>query len=143
MLEVGMDGYIPKPLNRRELCKQLERWLPKEVDPFAWFDLDYVQNCFGEDQAFFREVLETFVVSSRELVATVELAWNEGNSMLLAESIHTLKGSSRSIGATQYAQFCQDCETAKGSDRHASAVRQVIDRAEELFLACQQIIEAP
>ncbi len=60
------------------------------------------------DRALEREVLDLFVVQARSVVDQLAAASDQRRRMELA---HTLKGSSRSVGAWRVAAHAEACET--------------------------------
>jgi len=114
-LDAGMDDYISKPVRRAELERVLLRWLPgwkKEGEGMANLDpavLDDLRALMGNDlRALFDRYLETavgYVRAIREGVAA-------GDEAAMRVAAHTLKSSSRQVGALKLADLAQAIEKA-------------------------------
>lgn len=80
------------------------------VDSTKLLDLDYLLEMSGDDYDFVIEVLETFTDCAPALIEDLQRALKEGNGAAATHAAHTLKGSSRSIGAEPFAAMCQEIE---------------------------------
>ena len=127
--EAGMDDYISKPIRLEELTEALKRCAASPVgdghpgpavrltvaDEVAVLDrasLRELRESVGEAYpAFMRELLESYLNSASMLVAKMDEAFQEQNTRALGDYAHTLKSSSKMIGATRLAALCQAIET--------------------------------
>lgn len=126
-IEVGMDDYLTKPVDRELLRQTLEKWLTpqKVVEPsharaelpainafnplyFAETPLlhpqrqqQLLESC-DRDVEFIEELIDTYEQSTRELLShlgQIALAWEEQASPAqIKHAAHSMKGSSDSIG---------------------------------------------
>lgn len=116
-IQAGMDDYMTKPVNERELENVLNRWLATDkqivderlttrpavkvvVPTEAHLTLnrekvDRLRQVMG---AAFSRVLETFGTSASQLLEKMEISHRNAEAKELAEAAHSLK-SSCSIGA--------------------------------------------
>jgi two-component system, sensor histidine kinase and response regulator len=132
-LEAGMDDHLPKPVDPRVLYACLLRWLPADPLPavvqapaaapaapsgelgFAGIDgLDLgiaYQYCAGKTELLAR-VLQQFVTHSRHMGAAIVDNLEVGNVDDPRRMLHSLRGSSSSIGATQVLALVVPMEAA-------------------------------
>jgi len=106
------------------------------VPSAAVLDERYISSTFGEDADFLREVLETYIGSSELLCGQIEDAISQGDAASIRAVAHTLKGSSRMIGANAFAHHCQDVETG-GEDIFVVAGK-MLKESDLLIAECQR-----
>jgi two-component system, sensor histidine kinase and response regulator len=92
------------------------------VDATKQLDLDYLLDMSGGDYEFVSEVLATFVESTPSLITDLQNALFQGNAAGAMHAAHTLKGSSRSIGAEPFALLCQEVEHAARKEDTISCI---------------------
>jgi two-component system sensor histidine kinase/response regulator len=128
-LEAGMDGYVSKPLQARELFAAIESLLPasaaiqaavEEAPPARAepvFDHAAALERFGGDQALMREILDLFLEETPMLLGQIRAALAAGDTEVLERSAHSLKGSVGTFGAKPAARAAQELENrAKAHD---------------------------
>lgn len=75
-------------------------------------DREYLSEISGGDVEFELDLIQTFLEAAPTLVEGYAAAVASGNCAGARHAAHTLKGSSRSIGATKFARVCEDAERA-------------------------------
>jgi CheY-like chemotaxis protein/HPt (histidine-containing phosphotransfer) domain-containing protein len=133
-LKVGMDDYLAKPMTFAKLDSTLARWAqapespPDEaagashlasevattameavVDPGVLADLAALAD--DEQPHFLEEVITAFLRDTPRQLTTLRDAVVLADPASIARAAHTLKGSSRTIGARELARLCADLET--------------------------------
>ena len=111
-LEAGMDAYVAKPLNSKQLYAVIEACLnrkdpaPVQDDPGVTdsqeplLDFEELLRSFDQDQAFVRELLTTYLKqSSPEILQHIQEAIEQQSAELLEKAAHRLKGASAVVGA--------------------------------------------
>lgn len=73
-------------------------------------DLTYLEDMSGGDREFIEEILGTFLETSSDLIESLLAAAKEGFVEKALYASHTLKGSSRSVGADPLGAICQSLE---------------------------------
>jgi two-component system, sensor histidine kinase and response regulator len=133
-LDAGMDDYIPKPVNIRQLREVLEHWvppLPPETgetaasapgsrDPAEQvLDPDVIcslRDLDGEGKLL-DELATLYVADTVKQLKTLTEAIEDGDAATTKRLAHTLKGSCSSIGATGMSRIAADLqEVAQSGD---------------------------
>ena len=123
-----MDDYISKPIQIQELIAVLKRAATSPVGkarsgeaPGPTLDanaealdravLEELQDSVGrEDHSFMRDLLEGYLDNSSSLITKMGKAFQDRDARRLKDFAHTLKSSSKMIGANQLADLCQAIE---------------------------------
>jgi HPt (histidine-containing phosphotransfer) domain-containing protein len=155
-----MDDYATKPIKREVLAATLARWLKPAVaerpdinalmaaeqrpaqrsetaiDPAA---LSALSTLMGEDVG---DVLRMYLTDTPEQFSSMQAAIDAGDHTSLGRSAHSLKSSSRSVGALAIARVAEALETharAKGacgeSERLLAALRVAFDSVQRALAA--------
>ncbi len=142
-----MDGYVPKPINREQLLETIaavagEGALAQSaagsaqapsaagtIDPAVLENLKML-----EAGGYFslEEFLQVFSEDSHQRLAALRRAVEEGDARSLEREAHTLKGSSREVGASRLAALCQELEDLGESGTVAGAREKLAPLEAEL-----------
>jgi len=135
-LAAGMDDYLPKPLERSELFKAIERWtqFPRpaeeaEAEPALAtsapsedpLDRRKALPFFGGDEAFFDRLLGQFVVNLGGDIEKLKAARASGDAPTFARIAHTLKSVAKTFGADRLSAAAQQLEALGFDDSLAAA----------------------
>jgi CheY-like chemotaxis protein/HPt (histidine-containing phosphotransfer) domain-containing protein len=135
-LAAGMDDYLPKPLERAELFKAIERWtqFPRpaeeaEAEPALAtsapsedpLDRRKALPFFGGDEAFFDRLLGQFVVNLGGDIEKLKAARASGDAPTCARIAHTLKSVAETFGADRLSAAAQQLEALGFDDNLAAA----------------------
>lgn len=114
-LAAGMDDYVSKPVKLSELDRVLSRWRPA-AQPTAWVDvidgdqLESLRALDGGDGTFLSTLVDSFLTSSSEALATLAAAAEAGDAETLRAEAHRLKGEASTLGASGVAALCGQLE---------------------------------
>jgi CheY-like chemotaxis protein len=139
-IDAGMDDYISKPVRPQELLEKLVEWLAPGGIATSAINWDYLHDLSEGDARFEREILDVYVKTTPPLMEGLVEAIRThafANAIRLA---HTLRGSSRSIGANQFADLCQEVESLADQNqtyRHVDLLERLFA---ELMVECQGFI---
>ena len=151
-LATGMDDYLAKPVDPKQLVHCLRYWsktrtqysavsteLPAphgDKDDVRVLRSEYLRETCGDDHALIDEVLTMYVKMTPKAVAEMAIAVLDANSDGLRTAAHAFCGSSRTIGAERIAAVCMSLEAAAVARDFATADRLLTQlRQETTYLA--------
>ncbi|MDR2093956.1 MAG: transporter substrate-binding domain-containing protein [Treponema sp.] len=131
----GMNDFIPKPINAKDLNRVLAKWLPPDmIVPVPKPETETVPACIPDDkptgdsprqaaidqragiantahdEALYRMLLSDFFTNHRQDMRKIKAAGDAGDSELVRRLIHTIKGTAGLIGATRLSMAARDVE---------------------------------
>jgi CheY-like chemotaxis protein/HPt (histidine-containing phosphotransfer) domain-containing protein len=126
-LAAGMDGFLPKPINRAQLLQALASLAPSAPSPDAQqppvspaaldegdpLDPGAVAKLRELDAGGFlslREFVQVVLGDGEQRLESLRQALAQGDAKGLEREAHTLKGSSRELGARNLGALCQQLE---------------------------------
>ncbi len=123
-LAAGMDGYLPKPIELKDLATTLAHWLadaeappaiapPLPIDDRAElpvFDVERVIETFGvlDEEAI--ALLGTFIETTEPVLDDLDAAIVAENWSEVRRHAHAAAGAARMAGAVAMAALCSDVE---------------------------------
>ena len=135
-LEAGMNDFVPKPIEMRIMDRALRKWLPnnkiisnrysEEEEPkeetvrdtgesLSWrmegIDVAVGMKYSGGDENLYREILSDYMDSIEEKADVIEKAVEEGDLETYTIEVHSLKSTSKSIGAVELSELALDLES--------------------------------
>lgn len=140
-LAAGMDDYVSKPIRKDELRDKMTKWLPEEPVDTNQIDLTYLTEIAGDDMEFQREVLAAYAEGLPPMLHELREAAERGDRDVAYRVAHTLKGSSRSVGANLFALVCERAEEAAKNGDLRAAAEEVAQKSEAVLRECQQFVE--
>jgi signal transduction histidine kinase/DNA-binding response OmpR family regulator len=158
-LEVGMNDYLSKPVQKAELERMLEKWVPlaphahgtrqenedsamKEhgdtvLDPGVIASL---RELGGEDDpGLFIELVQLFLSDTTERMQHLSGALEHSDPGALERAAHALKSSSANLGAMRLSALFRDIETA-GREKDLGRARPLVERSNQEFARVQQAL---
>ncbi len=134
-LEAGMDEYIPKPISLEDLRSALggfgfvtndEDLAPRPTITSAGLPFE-LQNRLDllvaeTDPEFVSELINTFLDQGWPAIAEIERAARALDWEALQQSAHSLKGSSRNLGAEELAKSLETIETIAETRRGEATI---------------------
>jgi signal transduction histidine kinase/CheY-like chemotaxis protein/HPt (histidine-containing phosphotransfer) domain-containing protein len=121
-LQAGMDDYIAKPIKRDALATVLEKWLGTALAAVRSADSEPTDSQYDVlDIEVFRQICELFESEATDLVITylrdtpvqLHTATNShatSDRATLGRAAHTIKSTSRSLGATVVGKLAEELE---------------------------------
>lgn len=135
-LEAGMNDFVAKPIEMRIMDRTLRKWLPGDkvvsnknaaeealkedersglkVNPLLWqmegIDVMVGMKYSGEDAELYREVLSDYMDTIEEKADLIERAVTDGDLETYIIEVHSLKSTSKSIGAMELSELAKELE---------------------------------
>jgi signal transduction histidine kinase/DNA-binding response OmpR family regulator len=125
-LAAGMDDYLPKPVRLDALREKLQRWLAPKQDStptetaegpvarepaaVAALDRTVLTELRNNLREAFSQVIEVFLEDMPSYQSALKTAISEGDARRLTEVAHTLKGSSKTLGANHLVAVSKQLE---------------------------------
>ena len=154
-LDAGMDELLAKPIDVKRLGVILDRFglraastsraaqAPADglddaavvelvaTGAVAPVDSSALEELAGSDPKFLRELAQTFLYASDELLAELTHCAGRGERAQLARSAHSLKGASASVRAEPLRQICAELEARATALDEVELLRHVARIAAE------------
>jgi PAS domain S-box-containing protein len=108
-LEAGMDGYISKPIQPRELWQTIEKFSTAAANENV-LDRRQALERVGGDARLLRELIAVFLAESPKVLKEVAEALAERDAAKLGRAAHTLKGAVATFGAEPARAAAQQLE---------------------------------
>ena len=129
-LEAGMDGYVSKPIQPRELWKAIDKLVPAEdraaneetSATSGVLDRDEIQERVGGDMGLLRELIDVFLADCPRLWQNIRDALAQGDAHKLSRAAHTLKGSVGNFRRPQPREAAQRLELLAAKEDLVNAV---------------------
>ena len=144
--EAGMDDYMSKPFTTDKLCELLDKWVPKtksekktkgeyteieaSVEGMSHLEkitVDTLKEMMGDG---YIELVNTYIKRSSELKNAI--IKNKDDVEKLISDIHSLKGSSGTMGAQGLYLICEDFERCLRKGEYANKDNEVEKISKEI-----------
>jgi len=127
----GMDDYLVKPVELRQLLTKLDQWLPI-AEAAAPLDRSVLGAISGGDAAAEREILMDFRRVNDEDAAMLKEAVAKSDIPQVTRASHRIKGASKMVGAAGLASVCERIESAGRSNDWATVAASMAVFHQEL-----------
>jgi CheY-like chemotaxis protein len=143
-LQKGLNDFIAKPIDVKQLNAILERWIPQGKKIVAvpeqpvesegtanlrilGIDIDMgLRNVNGSLNVYL-DILKEFCRNVEDITVQIRQAEKEKDNKLYANSMHALKGVSRSIGALELGNFAEFMEKAARNEDTGTIKQRTVD----------------
>ncbi|OEH84944.1 hypothetical protein BHU72_07060 [Desulfuribacillus stibiiarsenatis] len=140
-LAIGMDDYVSKPIETQELYRVVESFIPEPPSQklSAPEGIQTIIQQLGNDKDLIQEVIDIFLEDYPKDLMRIEEAIMRGDSQLLNEAAHGLKGELGNLGIKQSFSIAFELEKlGKGSSFDQQLARKLLD---ELKVELEQVRE--
>lgn len=154
-LDAGMDDYLSKPVRINEVIAMLNRWgggtaeapVPQpatakpELTDFESMVLKQLRE-FGiaEERAFTAGLLNDFLKSARDMIASAKKAHGEKNASRLNHLAHTLKGSFTTFNLPELSALCFAIEK-RAEHNEMEGLEMMLDELQHSFERVRPLLE--
>lgn len=127
-IDAGMNDYISKPFKFEELLYALDKWISKnktqsdspvinnlmEVDfpDLPGIAIKEGLEIAGGNTEMYKKILEKFYQINSNILVKIKETLENGETVVAARQVHTVRGSAASIGAKDLANISQQLESA-------------------------------
>jgi len=141
-LEAGMDDYLSKPIQPKELIEVIERQLKGELsaememppsepaEEAGVFDRKVLLERLDGDEGIFKEIIATFLEDAPKQVEKLKKALQEGDANRVERQAHLLKGAALNIGGNGLQNAARELEVAgkEGDLTKAQSLAAIFDQ---------------
>jgi signal transduction histidine kinase/CheY-like chemotaxis protein/HPt (histidine-containing phosphotransfer) domain-containing protein len=155
-LQRKMNDFIAKPIEVKQLNAVLEHWIPHEKkiiaeieeheEPGQTLDLripgiDTKMGLLGVNSSLnvYLDILDEFCRNVEDITIQIRRAEKEDSTVLYANSMHALKGISRSIGALELGDFAEQMEKAAKSGDSETLKQRTKDLFRDIMVITNNI----
>jgi len=150
-LAAGMDDYVTKPVNSRELHAALARFAPvsraAEVRPTVdhgtpvVFDQARFQESSSDDPELGRQLIDDFLAHASEAMPQLRKAVATREAKPLETIGHSLRGVALTLGAQAFSEACEAIESS-GRDRDFAQAETLVGKAERALATLRDVLVA-
>lgn len=104
-----MDDYISKPMTSDQLWNVVQASAANHAAAVDWM---YLAEISGDDEEFEYDLILTFLDTAPGLIQELRTGLECGDTVTATRAAHTLKGSAKSVGANEFAEYSRLIEEA-------------------------------
>jgi CheY-like chemotaxis protein/HPt (histidine-containing phosphotransfer) domain-containing protein len=150
-LAAGMDGYVAKPVQARELYQAIDTLSlpsvapPQETPPAGIFDRDTALEHVGGDEDLLRELIDVFLQDYSRMNEEVRTSLSAMDAVRLKRAAHSIKGSSGILGGKRVYDAALQLETIarQGDLSQAESAWQTLHEALEQLKQILMTLKQP
>lgn len=157
-LAAGMDEYLSKPFRPESLLRILKDWAktsnslmtdqpstliqteetPATVDKAVLDSIRALDPHNGD--MLLKEIVEIYLNNAKALLHSLETAWSSGDINAIRSASHTMKSSSKQVGALELGELCREVEE-DARNGHYDVSATPFTRIQQKFLQTQKELE--
>ncbi len=150
-LEKGLDDYISKPVQAKDLQEAIDRQLGKVASPQAEmlppvappgkevFNEKFLLDRLDGDKELYREVLQTFLQDAPLQIEKLKQALQKEDLSQTEKQAHSLKGAAMNIGGIALQDVAFDIEVS-GKNRDLNQARLLMQKLNKEFESLQKAL---
>ncbi|MDR2884051.1 MAG: response regulator [Deferribacteraceae bacterium] len=139
-LQIGMDGYITKPISVKSLRETIEIVRSGKVTPAPgedFVDVDKLSGALGiSDRKMLVNLFEQFFKNIQEEVPLMQSAAMSKDYNALRNISHNIKGASRNLRLTNLGKLAEEIE---GQTKYPSASLDIMSMINDFASACERV----
>jgi len=158
-LDAGMDDYLTKPFRRESLGAVLARWLaPSELaaalpttppslpraapEPAGALNVDALTQLRDVFDGDISGVVGAYLSDAQTQINAMASALERQAGAELERAAHSLKSTSRSVGADAVAGLCAELETLARNEDYAASAKPLLQQIRERFAIAAAALNA-
>ena len=145
-LDAGMNDYLSKPIDFKELREVLAKWvscavpekaplpekktaggLRKEILEQAGVDVDAALARLGGNESLYQKLLTKFAANYGDMGQRLRQSLNEGRKVEVGQMAHTLKGAAGNLGAMKVHEAAAFLQKAVDQEAAEDIITQNLD----------------
>ncbi len=155
----GMNDYLSKPFTLDDLAEKLSLWLSADkhrppiinhkeaeitltgnaIEKKYWQVIRDLQR--PEQPDILHKLINIYLDNTPDMIEHLSHAALEKDSIAFAETAHTIKSSSKNIGAIRLAQLCDACE-CDSDNKHQDRAYALIDEIKQEYRLVEAELKA-
>ncbi len=153
-LEAGMDDYVSKPINPKELADAIERSVvgfervrqevQKENDAVVSsgniFDKSALLEKLGNDEEVYTEVIQLFLEDIPLKIEQLQEAFANNDTAVVKREAHTIKGAAGNVGALALQETANQIENAV-RENQGTQKEEMLFKIKEEFGKVKKILD--
>jgi CheY-like chemotaxis protein/HPt (histidine-containing phosphotransfer) domain-containing protein len=148
-IAAGMDDFLTKPIHSQSLAEAISRWLTGAADQVparlpqpaeAAFDRTALRERLGDDDALVQELIGIFLADIPDQIQLLEDAVLTGDTSLVRQHAHKLKGAAGSFGAPGLHASAIAIESA-AKEHRTDQLPQLLETVKTEFGRLQQTLQ--
>jgi PAS domain S-box-containing protein len=151
-INIGMNDFIPKPIDSRKILTALQDWLPKQDDDNnetktiigqakdtpdniqeVIFDNVAMQHRLMNNKTLIRKVIETFSSDMDLQIQLLKTAVIDENFVIAAAQAHKIKGASANVSGIALSNLALRVEDASRAEE-LEILREILPKMESHFI---------
>ncbi|MGZ8908459.1 MAG: EAL domain-containing protein [Methylococcaceae bacterium] len=144
-LDAGMDGYLSKPFNKKQLIDVMEKWLSDKITPETSCSeqkktavkalnpvaLDNLRSLTSTtNDSLLKKVIEIFLITAPQEISKLRVAIENSDAGNLAKIAHGFKSSCANLGAQTLADSAAALEKI-GNQGHTKGAIEILATMEQ------------
>ncbi len=139
LLEIGMDDYVPKPIDPNRLYAAVERQARQVLSGSSVVDLAYLRRTLSGRQDVVARFIGKFLVDSPRKLGEIRQALQRSDAKRVEQAAHGFKSVLGIFGARQAYALAQRLEFAAGEAR-LDKVPELLDELEEVLAQVEGVL---
>ncbi|MBF0357633.1 MAG: response regulator [Magnetococcales bacterium] len=139
-ISVGMDDYLAKPIQAKDLQLMIEKWCSQPEERFngvSGLDKEAFENYKKQVGERSGKIVARFINRLPTHLQDIEDGIKNQNLLEVAQSAHKLKGIARQFGAALLGNLCEQLE----QDLKSASVEELLDLCVEMKTAGNYLIQ--
>jgi HPt (histidine-containing phosphotransfer) domain-containing protein len=135
-LDAGMDGFISKPLRRKQFLAMVDKWARgidnHQSNPQPPMNFEKAVEEFMGKEDVVTKIVTAFLDKVKDQIGTIRQAITQGNAEAVREEAHSIKGGAANLTAYSLSGVALELEDI-GRSGDLGQAPDALDRLEEEF----------